>query len=63
MTSVEVFANIIDQFKYGGKHVKRAVWSGSSLFEKEAQTLTLKAPRKNAFENVVCRSRLLQIIA
>ena len=28
-----------------------------------ACTLTLKTPRKNASENVVCRSRLLQMIA
>ena len=27
------------------------------------EVLTLKAPRKNASENVVCWSRLLQIIA
>ena len=35
----------------------------STLFVAKVLVLTLQAPRKNASENVVCWSRLLQITA
>ena len=46
----------------GSAHIFDCIISWSQYFFKILTILTLKAPRKNASENVDCLSRLLQII-
>ena len=54
------------QLSFGLKltvYVQQWPWKLGQGHENNCQLLTLKAPRKNASENAVCWSRLLQIIA